>query len=233
MNPLPAITKVMVAILTSIFAVTHSMGLTLVIFALFVKIITAGPTQKMLKSQRDMARIKPHLAEIDKLYKTEPLKKQEETMRVMKEHGVDPPLIGCLLMLVQLPILLGIFRAITSHPETFSSAYFLWIHPGALQSHFPGVFASCLADRDLALVIIYGVMMLLSQSTTTSQADPTQKTMGLYMSLMFTYMVWNFKWPCALVLYWSCYQFFTILHQMYFSNHLDRIESTRPALSSP
>ena len=224
-----AITKVMSNILLMIFGVTHSMGLTLVLFALFVKILTAGPTQKMLKSQRDMARIKPHLAEIDKLHKKDPVKKQEETMKVMKEHGVEPPLIGCLLMLIQMPILFGIFRAITSMPETFQSAYFMWIQPGTLQSWFPNYFASCLADRDLPFVLIYGVMMLLSQTTSPTQADPTQRTMGLYMAVMITYMGWQMKWPCALVLYWSTYQFITILHQMYFNAYLDLLPLYKPA----
>jgi YidC/Oxa1 family membrane protein insertase len=227
MNPLPAITKVMATILLSILSVTHNMGVTLLLFAFFVKLITAGPTQKMLKSQRDMARIKPLLSELDKLHKDDAVKKQQETMRIMKEQGVDPPIVGCLLMLVQMPILLGIYRAITSHPEQFSSAYFLWMHPGTLQSLFPKLFASCLANRDLPLVIIYGVMMLLSQSTTPSQAEGSQKTMGLYMSMMFTYMVWKFEWPCALVIYWSCYQFFTIMHQMYYTKHLDRLAAAR------
>jgi YidC/Oxa1 family membrane protein insertase len=223
-----AITQAMIHILKLIDGVTHDMGLTLVVFAAFVKILTAGPTQKMLKSQRDMARIKPHLAELEKLHKGDPVKKQQETMRVMKEHNVEPPLIGCLLMLVQMPILFGIFRAITSSPEAFQSAYFLWVHPGTLQSWAPSYFASCLADRDLPLVLIYGLMMLLSQTTSPTQADPTQRTMGLYMSIFITYTGWKMKWPCALVLYWSTYQFITILHQMYFNAYLDRMPIYQP-----
>ena len=137
-------------------------------------------------------------------------------------------------LFVQMPILFAIFRAITSNPDTYRSAYFLWIHPGTLQGLFPHYFASSLADADLAMVLFYGFMMLLSQKFTPSQGDPQQKVIGLYMSVFFTFMMWSTRWPCALILYWSSFQFFSVLQQVWILKVLakpapPKVEIIKPA----
>lgn len=207
------ISAVMVTTLKVINSVTHNYGVTLILFAGLVKAVTYGFTQQMYETQKKMEMLKPRQDALKEKYKDNPQKLQEETMKLYQELGINP-LAGCLPMLIQMPILISIWRAIMSQPEEFGSAYFLWIRPGALQSLVPGYFASCLADPDVALILFYGIMMLLSQQLTPSSGDPSQKKLGLYMSLFFTYMVWTYKWPCALVLYWSCFQFFSILQQM-------------------
>ena len=203
-----------ISVLGIINNVTHNYGLTLLVFAVFVKGVLNPFSKPMLKAQKDMERIKPLQKEIEDRYPDDPQKRMEEIAKLWKEHNVAHPGLGCLLMFVQLPILFGILQAITSQPEVFNNAYFLWIRPGTLQSHFPGIFASSLADPDLPLVLIYGVMMLLYQQTSPSAMDPAQRQTGLIMSVMFTFMVWKFSWPCALVLYWSAFQFLGIMQQV-------------------
>ena len=213
MDIISPIVDIMVITLKAINGLTHNYGVTLIVFAAMIKLVTYGFTQQMYETQKKMEQIKPLQDAIRERFKDDPQKVQEETMKLYKEVGLNP-LAGCLPMLIQMPILFSIWRAIMSQPEEFGSAYFLWIHPGALQSIIPGYFASCLADPDVALMIFYAAMMLLSQQLTPTAGDPTQKKIGLYMSAIFTYMIWQAKWPCALVLYWSSFQFFSVLQQM-------------------
>jgi YidC/Oxa1 family membrane protein insertase len=213
------ISQVMSFTLTGLEHATGSYGMALVLFAALVKLALFKPTLQMYRSQKDVEKIKPRMEEIKKRYADDPQQMNVEMMNLYKEAGVNP-LAGCLPLLVQMPILFGIWRAITSHPETFRSAYFLWMHPGSLQSQVPGYFASSLAEADLALVLFYGFMMVLSQQFTPSTGDPTQKQIGLYMSIFFSVMVWQMKWPCALVLYWSAFQFFSLLQQVWIMKHL-------------
>ena len=213
------ISNFMAKLLAGIAFYTGNYGLALVVFAAVIKTILYRPTLQMYKSQKDMEKIKPKMEALKKLYADDQKKLQEETMKMYQEAGVNP-LAGCLPMFVQMPILFSIWRAITGHPETFQSAYFLWMHPGTLQSQFHGIFASSLAGADLALVFFYGFMMVLSQQFTPSTGDASQKQIGLYMSVFFTYMVWKMKWPCALVLYWSAFQFFSVLQQVWIMKNL-------------
>lgn len=214
MDIISFISTFMANLLASIAQVTGNYGLALIVFAAVIKVLLYRPTLQMYRSQKEMEKVKPKLEEIKKLHGHDPKKYQDETMKFYQESGFNP-LGGCLPMLVQIPIMLAIWRAITSHPETFQSAYFLWIHPGTLQSQFQGWFASSLAQADFALVAFYGFMMILSQQFTPGTGDPNQKVIGLYMSGMFTFMIWKMQWPCALVLYWSAFQFFSVLQQVW------------------
>ena len=213
MDIIAPISNFMVTILHAVNSVTHNYGLTLIVFAGLVKLALYGPTQQMYVAQKKMEKVKPRMDAIRERYKDDPTKMNEEMMKLYKETGLNP-LGGCLPLLIQMPILIAIWRAIMSQPEVFGNAHFMWIRPGALQSVVPGYFATSLADPDIAMLLFYGIMMLLSQALTPGTGDASQKQMGLMMSVFFTWMVWKYKWPCALVLYWSTFQFLSILQQM-------------------
>lgn len=222
----------MTGLLEAINHFTGNYGLTLVVFAAIIKLVLYKPTLQMYRSQKDMEKIKPKMEALKKQHTDDPKKLNEEIMKMYSEAGVNP-LAGCLPLLVQMPIIFGILRAISSNPDTYRSAYFLWIHPGTLQGMFPTYFASSLADADLAMVLFYGFMMLLSQKFTPSQGDPQQKAIGLYMSIFFTYMMWSMKWPVALILYWSSFQFFSVLQQVWILKTLAQPGPTRVEIIKP
>jgi YidC/Oxa1 family membrane protein insertase len=226
------IAKFMTGLLGAINHFTGNYGLTLVVFAAIIKLVLYKPTLQMYRSQKDMEKIKPKMEALKKQHADDPKKLNEEIMKMYSEAGVNP-LAGCLPLLVQMPIIFGILRAISSNPDTYRSAYFLWIHPGTLQGMFPHYFASSLADADLAMVLFYGFMMLLSQKFTPSQGDPQQKAIGLYMSVFFTYMMWSMKWPCALILYWSSFQFFSVLQQVWILKTLALPAPTKVEIIKP
>ncbi|MBN9419063.1 MAG: membrane protein insertase YidC [Candidatus Eremiobacteraeota bacterium] len=222
----------MSGLLEAINHFTGNYGLTLVVFAAIIKLVLYRPTLQMYRSQKDMEVIKPKMEALKKQHADDPKKLNEEIMKMYSEAGVNP-LAGCLPLLVQMPIIFGILRAISSHPDTYRSAYFLWMHPGTLQGMFPHYFASSLADADLAMVLFYGFMMLLSQKFTPSQGDPQQKAIGLYMSVFFTYMMWSMKWPCALILYWSSFQFFSVIQQVWILKTLALPRATKVEIIKP
>lgn len=226
------ISQFMAGLLDALNQATGSYGIALILFAAIIKMLLFRPTLQMYKSQKDVEKIKPRMDEIRKRHADDPKLQQEEMMKLYSEAGVNP-LAGCLPLLVQMPVLFGIWKAITSHPDTFRSAYFLWIHPGSLQSQVPGYFASSLAEADLALVLFYGFMMVLSQQFTPSTGDATQKSIGLYMSVFFSVMVWQMKWPCALVLYWSAFQFFSLLQQVWIMKHLANLPPAPVKVAAP
>ena len=65
------------------------------------------------------------------------------------------------------------------------------------------------------MLLLYGISMYVSQKLTVT--DPTtaqtQKTMNLVMPVMLTYMLWSWKLPCAIVLYWLCFNLLGLIQQ--------------------
>ncbi len=86
-------------------------GLIILLVTLFVKIIITPLTYKNYKSSAKMRVLKPEIDKINEKYidKKDPMKKQKETMALYKATGVNP-MAGCLPMIIQMPILLAVFR---------------------------------------------------------------------------------------------------------------------------
>ena len=204
----------MIELLRSLEGITHSYGLAIVIFAVLIKLVLYYPTKQQYQSMQDMQKIQPEIQRLQELYRDDQATLQQKQMELFREHNVNP-MAGCLPMLIQMPILFAIWRAIMMDQRLFEGAYFMWIHPGPLQAWFPDYLASSLAGRDLPMILFYGLTMYLSQRLTPAQTSNSgqQKQMAIIMTLMFSWMMWAYNWPCALILYWSVFSLLTIVQQ--------------------
>lgn len=211
---LDALAHVMITVLRGLEAVTHSYGLAIVFFAVLMKLVLYYPTKQQYQAMRDMQKIQPELQKIQEQYKDDQQQVQQKQMELMRQHNVNP-LAGCLPMLIQMPILFAIWRAIMMDQHLFENAYFLWIHPGPLQARFPDFLASSLAGRDLPMILFYGLTMYLSQRLTPTQSSQPgqQKQLAIWMTVLFSWMMWTYNWPVALILYWSVFSLLTIVQQ--------------------
>ncbi|MBQ7502346.1 YidC/Oxa1 family membrane protein insertase [bacterium] len=210
-----SVATLMISLLRGIESVTHSYGLALVVFAVCIKLLLYIPTKQQYQAMKDMQKLQPELAKLQEKYKDDPQTMQQKQMELYRDHKVNP-FMGCLPMLIQMPILFAIWRAIMVDQHLFENAYFMWIYPGPLQNLFPNFLASSLAGRDLPMILFYGLTMYLSQRLTpasNAQAAGQQKQMALIMTVMFTWMMWAYNWPCALILYWSVFSLLTIVQQ--------------------
>jgi YidC/Oxa1 family membrane protein insertase len=84
-------------------------GLAIILFAVLIKMILYPLTKKSYKSMAEMKELQPKMQEIKEKYEDDPEKQQKETMKLYKEAGVNP-LGGCLPNLLQLPILITLWR---------------------------------------------------------------------------------------------------------------------------
>jgi YidC/Oxa1 family membrane protein insertase len=92
-------------------------GLAIILFTLFTKLLMLPLTIRQMKSTSKMQEIQPKIQDIQKRYKNDKEKLNQEMMRVYKENNVNPA-GGCLPLLIQLPILLSLFYVITG-PLTY------------------------------------------------------------------------------------------------------------------
>lgn len=224
----------LISILEHINSFTHNWGVTIILFAVVIKIVLYPTTQKTYKSMKDMQRVQPELEKIQKMYKGDMEKIQSEQMALYKKHGVNP-FGGCLPMLLQMPVIICIWSAISHRPEVFEKAYFLWMHPGPLQNLFPNLTASSLAGRDLPMLIFYALTMYLSQKLTPTQANSpiNQNFMALFMTGMITYVAWVGKFPGAMLLYWSVFTFLTLAQQAFIMRASDKPKTLPESAPAP
>ncbi len=223
--------KIIMDFINIVYTVTGNYGWSLIFLALVIKLILYVPTKKQFEAMKNMQVVQPEMQRIQERYKDEPEKLNKEIMKLYKEHNVNP-LSGCLPMLIQLPILWGIWHTIMSYQNVFERSYFLWMGT-PLSYKYPEIFSKSLAGQDIVILLIYGFTMYLTQKTTTPPSDPkmaqSQQMMGTFMTVFFTYMMWQWKFPCALMIYWLVFNVFSIIQQLIIMR--DKSPKPKPAVS--
>jgi YidC/Oxa1 family membrane protein insertase len=162
---------------------------TIVIYSLFFPLKWRS-SKSMKKAQKLAPRMKELQEKIKGVKQNDPRLKelQMEQLRLMKEGN---PLGGCLPLLIQMPFLFALYRAITISLD-FRLATFLWIPD--LSSAEPYLI-------HLLPILMTGTMVVLQLVTPAPSADPLQrKMMAIGMPLFMLYVLWSA--PSGLVLYW-------------------------------
>ena len=103
------------AVLAWLYSLVGNYGVAIIILTVVIRVILLPLGVKQIKSMQAMQAIQPKVKEIQKKYKNNKQKAQEETMKLYRESGVNP-LGGCLPLLLQFPILISMY-AVLRAPE--------------------------------------------------------------------------------------------------------------------
>lgn len=98
-------------ILTQMHGALGSWGIAIILFTIMIKAFTWPLTSKQLKSSKAMQELQPKIKELQEKYKDDKEKLAQEQMKLFQETGVNPAM-GCLPMLIQLPIFFALYQAI-------------------------------------------------------------------------------------------------------------------------
>lgn len=99
-------------------------GLAIILFTIIIKIIMSPITYKSFLSQAKMKVLRPEISEINEKFSKDPMKRQQETMKLYGKAGVNP-MAGCIPALIQLPFMYASFQFFPSAIELRQKA-FLW-----------------------------------------------------------------------------------------------------------
>jgi len=213
----------------------HNIGVSILIVTIFVRLILLPPSlhqaRQMQTNQTKMAELKGQLSKIQKKFSNNQQKKAEETMKLYKEAGINPA-SGCLPLLIQLPILIALYRVflVGINPETYQYLYGFVAAPNVAQLNFLGL---DLTQTSLLLAIIAGVFQfILMKSVSPAQAPPPsgddqsaqmmasmQKNMAFIFPVMTVFIAMQL--PAALGLYWVATTIFGIVQQYIFKKYLN------------
>ena len=103
LNVLVAVYKILISL-----GVPFALGFSIIILTIIIRFILYPLTASQLKASKKMQELNPHLARLKEKHKNDAKTLQQETMKLYKEHGVNPA-AGCLPVLVQLPIIWGLY----------------------------------------------------------------------------------------------------------------------------
>ncbi len=168
-------------------------ALGVILMAIITRALTFPLNLKQMKSAKAMQALQPQMKEIQERYKEDKGKAQQAMFKMFREHGVNP-LGGCWPMLIQLPILIALYRGIRMYIVRFDGTSFLWMDN--------------LANPNILLLGVYTVSQIgfqaltqkLQPPATDAQQAQSQKMMMWMMPLLFFMFFQTF--PAAFILYW-------------------------------
>jgi len=206
------IESILTFVLTSLHSLTASAGFIsygwdIVLLTIIVKMILYPLTVKQVKSMKAMQELSPKMKKLQEKYKDDPQVMQQKIAELYKEAGVNP-LAGCLPLLIQMPILMGMYYSLYNfHFEEGMEAFF-WL-PSLSEP-----------DPMYILPILSALTTFLQQKQTSTEMNQQMKIM---MTVMPIFIGWiSLQFPSGLVLYWVTMNITQIIQQWWMYRGDDR-----------
>jgi len=190
LSPLESLLQFVLGVLYNVtdMAGFGSYGVAIILLTIIIKACLYPLTAKQVNSMKAMQELAPKLKKIQEKYKDNPQVMQQKVAALYKEAGVNP-LAGCLPLLIQMPILMGMYYALFNftYPSP-EAAQFLWL--------------PSMSEADPLYIL-----PVLSAATTYFQtrqtADTSNSQMKIMMYVMPLFIGWiSLTFPSGLVLYW-------------------------------
>ena len=192
------------ALLVKIHELLQNWGWSIILLTIIVKAILYPLTRASYISMAKMKELAPKIEKLRQQYKDDKVKLQQSMMQLYKSEKVNP-VGGCLPMILQIPVFIGLYWALFSSVE-LRQATFLWINDLSLPDPF------------YILPVLLAITMFLQTFMNPPPADPVQAKMMKIMPLAFSVMFFFF--PAGLVIYWLVNNILSILQQWYVNKHV-------------
>ena len=174
-------------------------GFAIVLLTFFVRGLMYPLTKKQYTSMAKMRKLQPKMAELKERLGDDRQKMGAATMELYKKEKVNP-LGGCLPLILQMPIFIGLFWMLQESVELRHAPFMLWIEDlSALDPYY-------------VLPLLMGASMwFMSKMQPSMSTDPMQQKMMQFMPVIFTvFFLW---FPSGLVLYWVMSNVVTLIQQ--------------------
>ena len=210
------ICKWLLKLLKFFYSIVPNYAVAILLITIIVRAFTTPFTIKQMKATRGLAALKPQMDEINVKYRSDPQKKQAAMMELYSKNGVNPfsSCTGCLPMLFQMPIFMGLFFVLGRAIELRGMPAFLWITDLSKSDVvWSGISIPFIMPAGLAILPWIMVVTTYFQTKVTMSGsagmDPAQQKMMVWMmpAMMF---VFSAVMPSGLVLYWIISNFWTI-----------------------
>ncbi|GHS91001.1 protein translocase component YidC [Synergistales bacterium] len=232
----------MMWLLTSLYSVTSSWGLAIILLTILVRCAMHPLTQKQMVSMQKMQKLQPRMKVLQEKYKDDKESMNREVMALYKENNVNP-MSGCLPLLVQLPIFILLYNVLSRHG--FAGATFLSVQLDgsvlttiadaiklvneagqAIPKEELGIVMIVLSAASNPALLFTNVMVWLPnlilliviafltwyQQHMTSAGNPQMAMMSWFMPLFLTFICLSL--PGGVLLYWGISSFMGVVQQL-------------------
>ena len=178
-------------------------GLGIIAVTIIIRLILLPLMIKQAQNSKRMQQMQPIMNGLKEKYKSKDAvtqqKYREEMQRVMTEQKINPA-AGCLPVLIQMPIIIGLYHAISRMNATpeIEIGKFLWFE---------------LATPSITLAIVAGLMQFVVLRTGPAMDNPQMKVMMYIMPFMI--MIFGTFLPAALALYWVIGNIISIIQNIF------------------
>lgn len=205
-------------------------GVAVVVLTLLIRVILHPLAVKGIKSQRALQEIQPKIKAIQEQSKNDKERQARETLALYKKEKINP-FSGFLTVLVQLPILIALFRVFGGDfSKSYQFLYGFVSSPAELNTVFLGMVN--LAEASAALAVLTGIAQFVQAKMTSPSIGKSvpaqsrdfsammQKQMLYFLPAFTVFILW--KLPSALALYWLVTTLFTIVQQYFIFKKYDK-----------
>ena len=180
-------------------------GIAIILMTILVKAVFLPMGAMSSQSMKAMRDLKPQLDVLKEKYKGNRGKIGEETMKLYREKKVNP-FSGVLPIMIQVPVFIGLYRALMYAVELRQAPFFGWIQD--------------LSARDPYYIVpvLMGISQFVVQKITPSAANEETRKVLLWLPVLFTVLFAIL--PSGLVIYWLINNVLQICQQLYLNKKL-------------
>lgn len=201
----------------------HDFGLAIILLTVIIRLALYPVSVKALNSQKALQKLQPQLEEIQKKYKGDREKQAKETLELYRKGKVNP-FSGLLLAIVQLPILIALYKVFWQglNSQELNNLYSFIANPGNVNPMFFNLVD--LSKPNVTFAVLAGITQFWQTKMLMPKTNKNQPKSGSVATMMQKQMVYFFpfltaiilfKLPSALGLYWTASSIFSIAQQYF------------------
>ncbi|MGZ4409432.1 MAG: YidC/Oxa1 family membrane protein insertase, partial [Gaiellaceae bacterium] len=181
----------------------------IVALTVIVRMLLVPLTVKQIHSMQNLQRYAPQMKEIQKKYKQDKQKQNEELMKFYKENQINPA-ASCLPMLVQMPVFIALYYALRAFARDPPGGHAAVVHHDFAWLHFIPSIADHTTSHwgGFVLLVVYVGSQMASTLFMATTVDKMQRMLFMGMPLVFVFVIAHF--PAGLVLYWVTTNLWTV-----------------------
>jgi YidC/Oxa1 family membrane protein insertase len=202
-----------------LFSLTNNWGVTLILVALVVRIITIPVTRSSLRYQEraieQQTKMKPLVQSLNETYKGVELSQHMVELYQREKFDHLLPFKGMIGLFIQIPIFIALFNVLAETPE-LSGASFLWIGDLALSDRLfsLGVNIPFFGGYFNLLPFVMAFVTVLSTWYASKKSSEQKMQFGALFGMAGAFFVLFYSFPAALVLYWTFSNLFQFIQQI-------------------
>ena len=218
MNPLDLLEAPMRGILEFFHGLGFTWAWAIVMLTLVVRLLLLPLFVKQYRSARRMQEVAPQMKELQRKYKGNKPKLQEEMMKFYKENDVNP-FGSCLPLVAQAPVFIALYYTLRNSASTFADGTdlgFLRVIPNISDQ------LTEIGWAVIPLVAVYAVSQLISSELSSSPTmSKNQRWLMRLLPIGIVFFVFQFPVPAGLVIYWATTNLWTAGQQLVLKRRIE------------